>query len=311
VVDHGGEQEITRDSPERYDPALPQGMIIVAEHQTRYRWAATAAAGKGVLDAACGVGYGTAMLADAGAARVVGIDSDTAAIADASSRYGDRPSVQFLSADLRALPFEDSSFDLVVCFEAIEHVERQEAALDELRRVVRDGGHLLLSSPNRKVFPPGNPHHVREYTPEELENALGRRFEWVRLWRQHTWLGSLLFDDAAAASSPDAEIETSVRKLTALTPGDELYTLAIAGEAPLEGLRGSTVLCEPIEIRELVMREVKAQEDLRQRTADMYEARQETADAIAGYEGSFSWRITRPLRAAKRLGKRARNLRKA
>ena len=56
-------QKVRRESPERYDPMLPQGMIIAAEHQARYRWAAAAADGKEVLDAGCGAGYGSAILA--------------------------------------------------------------------------------------------------------------------------------------------------------------------------------------------------------------------------------------------------------
>ena len=280
---------------------LPQGMIIAAEHQARYRWAAAAADGKEVLDAGCGAGYGSAILADAGAARVVGLDNDTAAVTKAASLYGDRDLVEFLEGDLHELPFEDSSFDLVVCFEAIEHLERQETALDELRRVLDDDGHLLLSSPNRYEFPPGNPHHVHEYTPEELERVLAERFQWVELWRQHTWLASLLIDDIAAAAGPEREVETSVRKLSALEPGSELYTLAIAGNSPLSGLRGSTLLCEPVEIKKLVMTELELRRQLKDSIADAASARQELADTITGFEGSFSWRVTKPFRAAKRV----------
>jgi ubiquinone/menaquinone biosynthesis C-methylase UbiE len=294
------EQQFTRESAERYDPRIAQGQMIAVEHQARYRWAAMAASGKEILDAGCGVGYGSAMLADAEATRVVGVDIDPAAIADASSRYGARDAVEFFQGDLLELPFDDSSFDLVVCFEAIEHIDRQDAALDELRRVLRDEGHVLLSSPNRDVYPPGNPHHVHEYTPEELGEALAKRFGDVDLWRQHTWLASLLMNDASAAAGPETEVDTSVRKLTALDPGSELYTLAIAGKTRLSGLRGSTMLGEPIEIRELVL----LQQELEERTQEMYAARRETADTIAGFEGSFSWRVTKPLRGAKRLVER-------
>jgi ubiquinone/menaquinone biosynthesis C-methylase UbiE len=298
------EQPIVRESAERYDPHLPQGQIIAAEHQARYRWAAMAAGGKEVLDAGCGVGYGTALLGDAGATRVVGMDIDPETVADASSRYGDRGVVEFTVGDLRELPFADSSFDLVVCFEAIEHIDRQDTALDELQRVLRDSGHLLLSSPNRGVFPPGNPHHVHEFLPDELEDALSRRFGEVDLWRQHTWLASILMDGTSASAGPEAEVETSVRKLQPLESGSELYTLAIAGNTRLTGLHGSTVLCEPIEIKELVMRDVKAQDDLRRCAEELASARQETIETIAGFESSFSWRITKPIRAAKRVLRR-------
>lgn len=298
------EQAITRESVERYDPDLADGKIIAAEHQARYRWALDVAAGKEILDAGCGVGYGSAVLSDAGAARVVGVDNDADAVANASSRYGGRDTVEFRHGDLRELPFEDFSFDLIVCFEAIEHVDRQDAALDELRRVLREDGHLLISSPNRDVYPPGNPHHLHEYTPEELAQALATRFEAVDLWRQHTWLASLLLDDASAASDLETEIETNVRKLSPLDPGSELYTLAAAGTTTLSGLRGSAILCEPIEIKELILSHHKAHDDLRKRTEEVLAAQQDTIDAIAGYEASLSWRVTRPLRTTKRLVQR-------
>jgi SAM-dependent methyltransferase len=300
------EQPSERESVERYDPRLAEGKIIAAEHEARYRWASTAAIGKQVLDAGCGVGYGSAMMAEAGAAEVVGTDIDPAAIEAAETRYRDRAGLEFRQGDLRDLPFVDESFDLVVCFEAIEHVDRQDAALDELRRVIRPHGHLLVSSPNRDVYPPGNPHHVHEYVPEELAEALSARFREVELWRQHTWLASLALDDEAAAAGPDVEIGTSVRKLTALAPGSELYTLAIAGDVPLSGLRSNAMLCEPIEIRELILSHMDAHSQLRERTDELLAARRETADAIAEFEGSISWRITRPLRAVKRLALRER-----
>ena len=59
----------------------------------------------------------------------------------------------------------DRSFDLVVCFEVIEHLEEPDAALRELERVVAADGVVLVSSPNRDVYEPGNPHHLHEYTP--------------------------------------------------------------------------------------------------------------------------------------------------
>jgi SAM-dependent methyltransferase len=205
-----------------------------------------------------------------------------------------------VQGELSDLPFDVDSFDLVVCFETIEHVDRRDEALDELRRVLRADGHLLLSSPNRDVFPPGNPHHIHEYTPQELREALQSRFPAVELWRQHTWLASLLLGDDATAAGPDATLDLEARKLTPLEPGRELYTLAIAGAEPLPPLRGSAVLGEPAEIRELVLLE----HEIEQRNAELHEARLHTAEAVAGYESSFSWRVTKPLRGAKRIAER-------
>jgi ubiquinone/menaquinone biosynthesis C-methylase UbiE len=312
LTEHENDQ-VQRDSPERFDPSLRQGSIIAAEHESRYRWAATAAAGKRVLDVACGTGYGSAVLAGGGATEVIGVDIDPAAIQQARTGYSAGGRARFEQGDLRDLSFEDGSFDLIVCFETIEHMDRQDAALDELRRVLRDSGHLLLSSPNRDVFPPGNPHHVREYVPEELEEALSARFPWVELWRQQTWLASLVLDDENASGDGDADLDLSVSKKTQLEPGQELYTIAAAGPAPLKGLHGVGMVCEPLEIKEIVLNDI----ELRQRAGDMWlelqevkhelsrckEALAEQKRLLADVEASKSWRITKPLRAGKGIRK--------
>jgi 2-polyprenyl-3-methyl-5-hydroxy-6-metoxy-1,4-benzoquinol methylase len=82
------------------------------------------------------------------------------------------------------LPFDDDSFDVVVCFEAIEHTGDTERTLDQLARVLRPNGLLFVSSPNPAVYPPGNPFHLNEETPAELLRKAAGRFAQVRLFRQ-------------------------------------------------------------------------------------------------------------------------------
>ena len=94
----------------------------------RYRLAAQLAPGRRVLDAGSGEGYGTAILAAAGAASAVGIDLDEESVAHARERYGP----MFQAADAADLPFDDASFDLVVCFETIEHLDDDVGALPRI-----------------------------------------------------------------------------------------------------------------------------------------------------------------------------------
>lgn len=112
-----------------------RGQLIEAEHLARYWWVARLASGRRVLDAGCGTAYGSEILAQAGADEVVGVDLDADVIEEARDSVSD--SVSLLVGDAQELPLEDSSFDLVVCFELIEHVEEPGSILDELRRVVR------------------------------------------------------------------------------------------------------------------------------------------------------------------------------
>ena len=97
-----------------------------------------------------------------------------------------------VAADIRELPFEDDSFDLVVSWETIEHVEEGERVLAEFRRVLRPEGVLLVSSPNPEVYPEGNEHHVHEYRPQELADLASAHFAEVAIYRQHAWLASVI-----------------------------------------------------------------------------------------------------------------------
>ena len=140
-----------------------------------------------MLDAGCGVGYGTAMLAAAGAIEAIGIDIAQEAVTAASVSH---PALEFLACDVHSLPFDHGRFDLVVRFEVIEHVAGQDEVIVELARVLAPDGVLAMSSPNRGVYPEGNPHHVHEYTSDELATALAPHFSHVELRRQHDWLAS-------------------------------------------------------------------------------------------------------------------------
>lgn len=235
-------------SGERFVPEGWHGRLIAIEHESRYRWAEGLARDRDVLDVACGVGYGTSVLARAGARRILGLDVSDDAIDRARERAGHL--AEFLVGDLHNLPCEDGSFDLVTCFETIEHVADPDRALDELRRVLRPGGLLLLSSPNRDVYVSGNPFHLHEYTPEELEDALSGRFAHVTVYRQQSHLTSLICDDETfAVEHLDQRIDTDIRKGVASVAGEELYMVAAASDAPLPNLPSIGVLGEVFDVK--------------------------------------------------------------
>ena len=157
---------------------------IVALHAKRYEFALPLCAGKDVLDAGCGVGYGSAILA-AAARRVVGVDRSDEAIAYARGRYS-HPNIEFVVDDLLELDQPDGAFDLVCAFEAIEHLADPDAHLVHIRRVLRPGGVYIASTPRveRTTVTPENPHHRVEYSQDDLRRLLGRHFEEVELYGQ-------------------------------------------------------------------------------------------------------------------------------
>jgi SAM-dependent methyltransferase len=249
--------------------------FIRLEHEARYGWAAPAVTGREVLDAACGVGYGMQILQEAGAKRVVGVDRAPEAIASARSRLG--TSAELVVGDLQQLPFPNGSFDVVVCFEAIEHVDHPEEALDEFKRVLRPDGVLVLSTPNALVYVVDNPHHVHEFVPDELRETLATRFRRVDVYRQHPWVATLITDDRELLlDDPAVDLQAKVRKADRVVPGEELFTLAVAGDAELPELEALTMLGDPVDIR---------------RTGALQRELQLVTQSV-------SWRITAPLRAA-------------
>jgi SAM-dependent methyltransferase len=169
--------------PERIVPdATSPG--IVALHLKRYEFALAWCADRTVLDAGCGVGYGTAHLGQI-AASVVGVDQDEGAIAYARERYA-RPNVEFRVGNLLDLDLPDASFDVVCSFETIEHVADADALLVELTRVLRPAGVFLVSTPrvDETTASPENPFHHVELSPDDFEALLRRFFREVELYGQ-------------------------------------------------------------------------------------------------------------------------------
>jgi SAM-dependent methyltransferase len=157
---------------------------ILALHLKRYEFARPHCVDAEVLDAGCGVGYGSAYLAEV-ASRVVGVDVSEEAIEYARERYRG-PNVEFVVGDLTAIDFDDGSFDTVCSFETIEHVEDVERYLGQIARVLRPAGIFVVSTPrvDATTRAPENPFHRVELSQGDFEAALQSCFEHVELYGQ-------------------------------------------------------------------------------------------------------------------------------
>jgi 2-polyprenyl-3-methyl-5-hydroxy-6-metoxy-1,4-benzoquinol methylase len=222
---------------ERFIPELMGGGLLEAEHQTRYRFSLQSIVGKRVLDAGCGVGWGAALMLDAGAESVVGVDISSEAIADARGRS---PDATFATGDLLALPFDSHSFDVAVCFEAIEHTGDTARTLDELARVLRPDGILFVSSPNPEVYPSGNPFHLNEETPERLLAAVRARFANAILFHQYLQIASVLGPDGLDPWTQ--RLDLAVWSVGPLAGEHNPYSVVVASNAELSQLQAHAML---------------------------------------------------------------------
>ncbi|MFN2468600.1 MAG: class I SAM-dependent methyltransferase [Gaiellaceae bacterium] len=169
--------------PERIVPD-ETGPGIVAIHLKRYEFARRWCVDAEVLDAACGVGYGSAHLADV-ARRVVGVDVSEDAVAYARAHY-DRSNVEFRQADLLEPGLPEAAFDVVCSFETIEHLPDPERFLGHVAQTLRPAGVLVVSTPQarRTTRTPENPFHHVEYARTDFEALLRGFFDDVELYGQ-------------------------------------------------------------------------------------------------------------------------------
>lgn len=170
---------------ERYVPGT-FWKLTEYEHFPRYALVEQLAKGARALDFGCGTGYGTAKLGEV-ADSVVGIDISDEAIQWARQTHRN-PKLTFdIRADLgQGLP--QGSFDLVTCFEMIEHVDHatQIATVSSIANLLTTSGKLVISTPDPAFTAPygPNPYHLREMTEAEFMELLSSSFKFVTLLKQ-------------------------------------------------------------------------------------------------------------------------------
>lgn len=219
MIEFTGERVV----PGQTDPDL------LNEHVARYRFAEALVRGKRVLDAGCGVGYGSARLAKV-AEQVAGIDYASDALQAAAPNAG--KNLHFAQGDCSRLPFSSASFDAVVAFEVVEHLEDWRGLLAESKRVLAPAGQLIISTPNRLFYgetrSEPNPFHVHEFDYREFRHELEQIFPHTIIFFQN---------HAGAITFTPSDIQ-GVRTALEAGPGepDEAhFFVAVSSSEPLFG----------------------------------------------------------------------------
>lgn len=179
---------------ERFLPELNGDIRL--EHLHRYECCLNYTKGKRVLDIASGEGYGSYILAS-NAMSVIGVDISAEAVEHAKSKYDKQDNLQFFQGDAACIPLPSHSVDIVVSFETIEHHDKHEEMMLEIKRVLISGGMLILSSPNKHIYSDivGGSHnhfHIKELYFEELSELLSRHFRYIRFYGQRVIATSLI-----------------------------------------------------------------------------------------------------------------------
>lgn len=179
---------------ERYQPDAP-GAQIHYEHLHRYAFASLFIQGKKVLDMASGEGYGSFILS-IGAKSVTGIDIDERSIEHAKRKYTSEK-LCFLAGSIEKVPIEGKGiFDVVVCFEAIEHIIEHDRLMYEVKRLLKEDGLFIISTPDKqKHLDAGivNSFHVKELYFEEFVDLLNNHFRNVNIWGQKVFPSSYIW----------------------------------------------------------------------------------------------------------------------
>ena len=172
-----------------------ENKYFMYEHLHRYALATEISKDKIVLDIACGEGYGSYLISKS-AAYIYGVDIDNSSVVHAKNKYEkDNGNLCFKTGSTSNIPLENNTVDIVVSFETIEHHDEHEQMMKEIKRVLKPGGILMISSPNKFFYnqiAPNNPFHVKELHFNEFRDLLEKYFGNCKYYQQCVVAGSLI-----------------------------------------------------------------------------------------------------------------------
>lgn len=170
---------------ERMIPEYNKDSLLYLEHMARYLFLPKLVKGKVVLDIASGSGYGSDIIKKAGAVKVIGVDVSKEAISYSGKLY---PDIDFIQGRADKIPIDNNSIDVVVSFETIEHLDEktQQIFLKEVKRVLKEEGLFVVSTPNVGTVDNENKFHKKEMNMSEFQRLLGQCFENIQLLYQDT-----------------------------------------------------------------------------------------------------------------------------
>jgi len=150
-----------------------------------------------VVDASCGTGYGSEIISGL-SKKVIGLDLSDHALAWAKAHHS-KSNIEFKKADLNGhIDISSDSVDAIVSFETLEHVEKQEMMLGEFKRILKPGGILILSSPDKDITSEArfkNRFHIHELSKNEFVGILQKFFTIEGIYTQSKFCKQPFYKD--------------------------------------------------------------------------------------------------------------------
>lgn len=246
---------------ERFVPEV-HGAIEL-EHLHRYYLAKEVVQGKIVLDIASGEGYGSYILSKI-ANKVIGVDISEEAVTHAKNKYVS-DNLDFLVGSCAAIPLPDNSVDVIVSFETIEHHIEHEKMMEEIKRILKIDGCLIISSPDKLEYSDkpnySNPHHVKELYRDEFKDLLKKYFKYQHIYGQRIAYGSAIMSENAVSEIATYQLNDQFAK-PYCGISNAIYLIAITSDVHLPVL-GSGLLEQSVDNSEAV-------QAWKQKTADLH-----------------------------------------
>lgn len=205
---------------------------VMIEHLHRYAMATSYCKGKTVLDIASGEGYGSNILSTV-AEKVTGVDIDAGVIGYAKKKYI-KNNLSFKVGSASEIPMETASVDVVVSFETIEHHDKHDEMIAEVKRVLKPGGLLIISTPDKKYYSDipryANPFHVKELYQHEFDALLKKYFRNVQMTAQQSGLLSVLYPVGVNGIDGEWLSKGTTAGIEIVQSSQPLYLIALASD---------------------------------------------------------------------------------
>jgi len=301
------------DTGERLIPEGHTQTLTYGEHLARYAAALDLVKDKVVLDIASGTGYGSALLAG-NAEKVIGVDYSAEAVEYSQKHYPIKNLI-FKVGDAQKLPLEDSTIDIVVSLETIEHLPKPELFIQEVKRVLKPGGVLIVSTPNDNEFTEGNEYHIHEFDFKELDRLMRKYFKNFEYYFQGSWFSSgilskRLFEEATGTLS------LPISKTFVQSYKKAIYFIAIASDKQIDRLQENLVVADVYSAKQAQEQSLRLSAHIEAlnkelanehvRVAKLGEEKNKLENELRGILSSRGWKLMQSAYKVKRTIKRSK-----